>query len=224
MPCRVPLSGCRSRVTSSMPFPSSDIASLIKSQAMSLGFDACGFAAATPVDDEAVARYVARRGTNGHFIGPELLSEPFPARGNAARCLLCLWARLPRSAARKIDRIGPFHRRNHPLHHPSVCGFGTYPRALLGTEGGPRFHRQEQLPYHPGKRILLLPRRNRHYSPVAIRRTVHDDLWRLRQVRRGVSVRCVERGRCRRCFALPLLSAHREPRRATARLGPLGSG
>ena len=40
-----------------MPSPNIDIASLIKSQAMSLGFDACGFAAATPVDDEAVARY-----------------------------------------------------------------------------------------------------------------------------------------------------------------------
>jgi epoxyqueuosine reductase len=30
---------------------------MIKSQAASLGFDACGFAAAEPVDDEAVARY-----------------------------------------------------------------------------------------------------------------------------------------------------------------------
>ncbi len=40
-----------------MPFPNCDITSLIKSQAMSLGFDACGFAAATPVDDETVARY-----------------------------------------------------------------------------------------------------------------------------------------------------------------------
>ena len=40
-----------------MQSPSYDIASLIKSQARSLGFDACGFAAATPVDDEAVARY-----------------------------------------------------------------------------------------------------------------------------------------------------------------------
>ncbi len=40
-----------------MPSPSIDIASLIKSQAASLGFDACGFAAASPVDDEAVARY-----------------------------------------------------------------------------------------------------------------------------------------------------------------------
>ena len=40
-----------------MPYPNFDIASLIKSQAASLGFDACGFAAATPVDDEAVARY-----------------------------------------------------------------------------------------------------------------------------------------------------------------------
>jgi len=40
-----------------MPSPSCDIASLIKSQARSLGFDACGFAAAAPVDDEAVARY-----------------------------------------------------------------------------------------------------------------------------------------------------------------------
>ncbi len=40
-----------------MPYLSIDIASHIKSQAISLGFDACGFAAATPVDDEAVARY-----------------------------------------------------------------------------------------------------------------------------------------------------------------------
>ncbi len=40
-----------------MPSPSYDIATLIKSQAASLGFDACGFAAAAPVDDEAVARY-----------------------------------------------------------------------------------------------------------------------------------------------------------------------
>ena len=40
-----------------MPSPSIDIATRIKSQATSLGFDACGFAAATPVDDEAVARY-----------------------------------------------------------------------------------------------------------------------------------------------------------------------
>ena len=40
-----------------MPSPSIDISSLIKSQARRLGFDACGFAAAMPVDDEAVARY-----------------------------------------------------------------------------------------------------------------------------------------------------------------------
>ena len=40
-----------------MPLPNIDIATRIKSQAASLGFDACGFAAATPVDDEAVARY-----------------------------------------------------------------------------------------------------------------------------------------------------------------------
>ena len=40
-----------------MPSQSYDIASLIKSQAASLGFDACGFAAAVPVDAEAVARY-----------------------------------------------------------------------------------------------------------------------------------------------------------------------
>ena len=40
-----------------MPSPSCDISTLIKSQAASLGFDACGFAAASPVDDEAVARY-----------------------------------------------------------------------------------------------------------------------------------------------------------------------
>jgi len=40
-----------------MPFLSYDIALQIKSQARNLGFDACGFAAAAPVDDEAVARY-----------------------------------------------------------------------------------------------------------------------------------------------------------------------
>lgn len=40
-----------------MPSLSIDIATRIKSQAASLGFDACGFASATPVDDEAVARY-----------------------------------------------------------------------------------------------------------------------------------------------------------------------
>ena len=40
-----------------MPSPSCDIATLIKSQAASLGFDACGFAAATPVAPAAVARY-----------------------------------------------------------------------------------------------------------------------------------------------------------------------
>ena len=40
-----------------MPSANPDIVALIKSQARSLGFDACGFAAATPVDDEAVARY-----------------------------------------------------------------------------------------------------------------------------------------------------------------------
>lgn len=40
-----------------MPSPKCDIALQIKSQAASLGFDACGFAAATPVDDEALARY-----------------------------------------------------------------------------------------------------------------------------------------------------------------------
>ena len=40
-----------------MPSPNNDIATLIKSQAASLGFDACGFAAAARVDDEAVARY-----------------------------------------------------------------------------------------------------------------------------------------------------------------------
>ncbi|MBR6489790.1 MAG: tRNA epoxyqueuosine(34) reductase QueG [Muribaculaceae bacterium] len=34
-----------------------EIAKLIKSQAASLGFDACGFAAAAPVDEEAVRRY-----------------------------------------------------------------------------------------------------------------------------------------------------------------------
>ena len=40
-----------------MPSPNYDIASRIKSRAMSLGFDACGFGAAAPVDDEAEARY-----------------------------------------------------------------------------------------------------------------------------------------------------------------------
>ena len=40
-----------------MPSPNTDIATMIKSQAANLGFDACGFAAASPVDDEAVARY-----------------------------------------------------------------------------------------------------------------------------------------------------------------------
>ena len=40
-----------------MPFPSIDISTQIKSQAQRLGFDACGFAAAAPVDDEATARY-----------------------------------------------------------------------------------------------------------------------------------------------------------------------
>ena len=50
-----------------MPSPNCDIESLIKSQALSLGFDACGFAAATAVDDEAVARYDRwiRQGRNG---------------------------------------------------------------------------------------------------------------------------------------------------------------
>ena len=40
-----------------MPSPSIDIAQQIKSQAASLGFDACGLARAVPVDDAAVARY-----------------------------------------------------------------------------------------------------------------------------------------------------------------------
>ena len=41
-----------------MPYPSIDItASSIKSQAARLGFDACGFAAAVPVDAVATARY-----------------------------------------------------------------------------------------------------------------------------------------------------------------------
>ena len=40
-----------------MPSPNNDIVTRIKSQAASLGFDACGFAAAAPVDDEAEARY-----------------------------------------------------------------------------------------------------------------------------------------------------------------------
>lgn len=40
-----------------MPSPKVDISSSIKSLALSLGFEACGFAAATPVEDEAVERY-----------------------------------------------------------------------------------------------------------------------------------------------------------------------
>ena len=40
-----------------MPYQSNDIASQIKSQARSLGFDACGFAAARPVSYVAVAQY-----------------------------------------------------------------------------------------------------------------------------------------------------------------------
>lgn len=40
-----------------MQSQSIDISSRIKSQAKSLGFDACGFASASPVDDEAAARY-----------------------------------------------------------------------------------------------------------------------------------------------------------------------
>lgn len=39
------------------PVSSDDIAGKIKSQAACLGFDACGFAAADPVDDEDVERY-----------------------------------------------------------------------------------------------------------------------------------------------------------------------
>ena len=40
-----------------MPSPRNDIAKQIKSQAASLGFDACGFAAASLVDEAAEARY-----------------------------------------------------------------------------------------------------------------------------------------------------------------------
>ena len=40
-----------------MSSPINDISSSIKSQALSLGFDACGFAAATVVDEEAVLNY-----------------------------------------------------------------------------------------------------------------------------------------------------------------------
>lgn len=40
-----------------MSSPTNDISSSIKSQALSLGFDACGFAAATVVDEEAVLHY-----------------------------------------------------------------------------------------------------------------------------------------------------------------------
>ena len=50
-----------------MPSPSIDISSLIKSQARSLGFDACGFAAAEPVEGEAEVRYAQwlEQGHNG---------------------------------------------------------------------------------------------------------------------------------------------------------------
>ena len=53
-----------------MPSPSIDIANQIKSQAERLGFDACGFAAAAPVDDEAVARYDrwVEQGHNGCML------------------------------------------------------------------------------------------------------------------------------------------------------------
>ena len=40
-----------------MQSPNIDISAQIKTQARSLGFDACGFAAAVPVDDKAVAQY-----------------------------------------------------------------------------------------------------------------------------------------------------------------------
>ena len=40
-----------------MPYPNIDTKEAIRSQAVSLGFDACGFAEAAPVDDVAVARY-----------------------------------------------------------------------------------------------------------------------------------------------------------------------
>ena len=50
-----------------MPSPNINIAEQIKSQAASLGFDACGFAEAQPVDDAAVARYDSwiEQGHNG---------------------------------------------------------------------------------------------------------------------------------------------------------------
>ena len=50
-----------------MPSPNCNIAELIKSQATDLGFDACGFAAATPVDEVAVNRYDRwiKQGHNG---------------------------------------------------------------------------------------------------------------------------------------------------------------
>ena len=48
-----------------MPSANIDIATLIKAQARGLGFDACGFAAAEPVADEAVAHYGRWLG-NGH--------------------------------------------------------------------------------------------------------------------------------------------------------------
>ena len=40
-----------------MPSLNSDIAARIKAQAASMGFEACGFAAAAPVDEQEVARY-----------------------------------------------------------------------------------------------------------------------------------------------------------------------
>jgi len=50
-----------------MPYTSCDIATRIKQQATALGFDACGFAAAHPVDSEAVERYQRwlQQGHNG---------------------------------------------------------------------------------------------------------------------------------------------------------------
>lgn len=50
-----------------MPYPNYDIAVKIKSQAQSLGFDACGFATAMPIDEAAEDRYERwlRQGHNG---------------------------------------------------------------------------------------------------------------------------------------------------------------